>query len=219
MPPHVMARPVLDRGGSADRLRNHLRRRAITRLGLIEGDLYLLPFWRATGQGPEGEKTFHLLAADLGDDRLMRANLPPSDLKPFDDSAVPPEARLVDASLDPEEVFRRAEAIGWSADSLEELIHYPFWLMRVEDSGRFEGAWIDGVEGKVIHHTLKVPPPAPSFKSSAMLLAAPALLLAIMALAIDRFILLAAGSLVVAMVFAVALLALLENDARKERKG
>src|SRR5678815_4783285 len=153
MPPHVMARPVLDRGGSADRLRNHLRRRAITRPGLIEGDLYLLPFWRATGRGPEGEKTFYLLAAEVGDERLLRTNLPPADLKPFDDSAVPPEARLVEASLDEEAVTRRAEAIGWQADSLEELIHYPFWLMRVEDSGRFEGAWIDGVEGKVIHHT------------------------------------------------------------------
>ena len=219
MPPHVMARPMLDRGGAADRLRNHLRRRAITRLGLIEGDLYLLPFWRASGRGPDGETTFHLLAAEVGDPRLLRANLPPADLKPFDPGALPPEARLIEASRAASAIRDRAAAIGWRADALEELIHYPFWLMRVEDSGRFEGAWIDGVEGRVIHHALKVPAPIPSLKRSAMMTAAPAAMMGIAALVTTRPALVAAAAIAVAAAAGLALTRLLENDARREGKG
>ena len=174
MPTHVMAVPVLDRGGSADRMRNHLRRRAITRLGLIEGDLYMLPFWRVSGKGPEGETTFHMLAAETGDPRLSRVNLLPADLKPFDAAALPAATRVLPLTRDDAHVKQCAERLGWKADSLDELIHYPFWMMRIEDSGRVEGGWIDGIEGRLIHHTLRVPPPVPSLKRCAMLLAIPA---------------------------------------------
>ena len=94
MASHVMAIPVLDRGSSADRMRNHLRRRAITRVGMIEGDLYMLPYWRAAGQGPEGEPTFYILAAEVGDARLHRSNLLPANMQPFDPAALPPGARV-----------------------------------------------------------------------------------------------------------------------------
>ena len=125
-------------------------RRAITRPGLIEGDLYLLPYWRVAGHGLQGETGLHLLAAELGDPRLAWVRLPPADLTPFGPDAVPAGARLVEAGAWNETVKKKAESKGWRIESLEELIHYPFWLMRVEDSGRFEGAWIDGVEGRVI---------------------------------------------------------------------
>lgn len=185
MPAHLMAAPVLDRGGAADRFRNHLRRRAITRVGLIEGDLYLLPFWRCSGAGPEGETTFHLLAVEIGDVRLHRASLPPADLRPYEATAAPVGAHPIEAAAGQEaesQVRARGASLGWRVDALEELIHYPFWLMRIEDSGRVEGGWIDGVEGKIIHHSLKVPPPTPTLARSAWLLATPAALAAAIAL-------------------------------------
>ncbi|HEY3175527.1 MAG TPA: hypothetical protein VGK94_07170 [Candidatus Polarisedimenticolia bacterium] len=213
----MMAVPVLDRGGTADRLRNHLRRRAITRPGLIEGDLYLLPWWRCSGLGPQGETSFYVLAAEVGDPRLHRANLPPADLKPFDASSLPAGARILEATQDERGVMARAAALGWRVDALEELIHYPFWLMRIEDSGRIEGGWIDGVEGRVIHHTLKVPPPVPSLKRCAWILAIPALLTGAVALAFGT------GWPVPAAVVAIAAgpgtTRLLRRDARKERDG
>ena len=212
-----MAVPVLDRGGTADRIRNHLRRRAITRPGLIEGDLYMLPWWRCSGLGPEGETTFHILAAEVGDARLHRADLPPADLKPFDPSSLPEGARLLTATQDEPRVKARAAALGWRVDSLEALIHYPFWLMRIEDSGRTEGGWIDGVEGRIIHHTLKVPPPVPSLKQSAWMLAVPAALMAGGALAFG------AGWAVWAAVVVVLadplIVRYLNRDERKQRSG
>lgn len=219
MQPHLMARPVLDRGGAADRLRNHLRRRAITRLGLIEGDLYMLPYWRAAGRGPEGETTFHLLAAELGDARLLRVNLPAADLHPFEPASAPSEALVVHASRSERAITVKAASIGWRVDALEELIHYPFWLMRVEDSGRFEGAWIDGVEGRVIHHALKVPAPIPTVKQSAIMLAAPAALMAAAALSTDDLVLLAAATAFVASAGGAMMTWLMQRDARRDRKG
>ena len=217
MPTHVMAVPVLDRGGAADRMRNHLRRRAITRLGLIEGDLYMLPFWRVSGRGPEGETTFHMLAAETGDPRLMRANLLPADLKPFDAGALPEEARVLPQTRDDAQVKRHAEQLGWKCDTLDELIHYPFWMMRIEDSGRIEGGWIDGIEGKVIHHTLRVPPPVPSLKRCAIFLAVPAAAMAVSNLVLgDRWspwpVIIAAGAWLV-------LDRIMKSDARKEGQG
>ena len=217
MPTHVMAVPVLDKGGAADRMRNHLRRRAITRLGLIEGDLYMLPFWRVSGRGPEGETAFHMLAAETGDLRLAQVNFPPADLKPFDAGALPVATRVMARTRDDAEVKRRAERLGWRADSLDEVIHYPFWMMRIEDSGRIEGGWIDGIEGKVIHHTLRVPPPVWSLKRCAFFLAVPAA-----AMALSGFlpgdgwspwpIMIAAGAW-------LALYRIMKSDARKERQG
>ena len=215
----MMAVPVLDRGGAADRLRNHLRRRAITRVGLIEGDLYLLPFWRARGIGPEGETSFHVLGAEIGDARLTRANLPPANLKPFHPDAVPPGARWAAATLGEARVKQRAEAIGWRVEELEELIHYPFWLMRVEDSGRIEGGWIDGVEGKVIHHSLKVPPPVPSTRLLAAMTAVPAALMGAVALMVDSRIAAAAIAAVVAGVSVPVLTLSLDRRSRRERDG
>lgn len=187
MQPHMMAVPVLDRGGAADRLRNHLRRRAITRTGLIEGDLYMLPYWRATGQGPEGETTFHLLAAELGDSRLLRLNLPPANLKPFDAAALPRGSRVVDATRDEAVLRERAGRIGWRVDTLDQLVQFPFWMMRVEDSGRQEGAWIDAVEGRLILHSLKVPSPAPSVREILVMLAPAAALMGAGALLMRGF--------------------------------
>src|SRR5262245_58830912 len=217
MPTHVMAVPVLDRGGSADRMRNHLRRRAITRLGLIEGDLYMLPFWRVSGRGPQGETTFHMLAAEIGEPRMSRANLPPADLKPFDATALPAGARVLPHTRNEDHIRRSAAHLGWQADSLDELIHYPFWLMRLEDSGRIEGGWIDGVEGKVIHHALRVPPPVLSLKRCAILLAVPAAAMALSTLIIDvRW---SPVPLIIAAVACFALDRLVKSDARKERQG
>jgi len=178
MPTHFLAVGVLDRGATADRLRNHLRRRAIVRPGLIEGDRYLLPFRRAVGRGPEGETGFHLLAAELGDARLLRVDLPDADLKPFEPADIAGGSTVVEATLGDEELRARAAAVGWEVLALEDLIHYPFWLMRVEDSGRREGAWMDGVEGKIILHSLKVPPPLPSARATALALALPAAVMA-----------------------------------------
>lgn len=212
-----MAVPVLDRGGTADRIRNHLRRRAITRPGLIEGDLYMLPWWRCSGLGPEGERTFHILAAEVGDARLHRADLPPADLKPFDPSALPDGARLLPATQDEPRVRARAAALGWRVDSIEELIHYPFWLMRIEDSGRIEGGWIDGVEGRVIHHALKVPPPVPSLKRCAWILAIPAALMAAAAQVLGP-----RGPVFAAVVILMAgplIVRLLRRDERKAGSG
>lgn len=182
-PNHVVATPVIDHGGAADRLRNHLRRRAITRVGPIRGHLYFLPYRLMQGKGPQGESTFHFLAAEMGDPRLTRVDLPAADLKPFTRSAPPKEGTLVEASRDESAVRARAASLGWEADSASDLIHYPFWNMRVEDTGRQEGAWLDAVEGKIIIHNLKVPSPLPSLKQSAALLAIPSLLLAGVALA------------------------------------
>lgn len=219
MPEHLMAVPILDRGGAADRMRNHLRRRAIIRPGLIEGDLYFLPFRRAAGRGPEGETEFHLLATEVGDSRLHRANLPPADLKPFDPELLPGEARLMRETHADASLPARAAALGWHVETLEELIHYPFWMMRIEDCGRTEGAWIDGVEGKIIHHLLKVPPPIPSSKRCAVVMTAPALLMGAGVLALG------AGSAGVAAVVAVASSSApliggwLSGRARREREG
>ncbi len=177
MPASFIAVGVLDRGATADRLRNHLRRRAIVRPGLIEGDPYLLPFRRAVGRGPEGETGFHLLAAEIGDARLQRVNLPDADLKPFDAAARPGGMRLVEPTLDDEQMRVRGAALGWEVSSLEDLVYYPFWLMRVEDSGRTEGAWMDGVEGRIILHGLKVPSPLPSTRTTGLALAPAALLM------------------------------------------
>jgi len=212
-----MAMPVLDRGGVSDRLRNHLRRRAITRLGLIEGDLYMLPFFRVTGLGPEGETSFHVMAAETGDPRLTRLNLLPADLKPFDPAALPPEIRVMPQTSSESFVRQRAQDLGWRADTLDELIHYPFWLMRIEDSGRFEGGWIDGVEGKLIQHTLRVPPPVPSLKRCAILLALPAAAMAVSTLIIGvRWSPLPA---IIALSAWVVLDRMMRSDARKERQG
>ena len=95
---HLVATPVIDHGGAADRLRNHLRRRAITRIGLIRGDLYFLPYRLMQGKGPEGEKTFHVLAAELGEPRLTRLDLPAADLKPFTRNAPPDGGTIVEAN-------------------------------------------------------------------------------------------------------------------------
>lgn len=217
MPTHVMAVPVLDRGGAADRMRNHLRRRAITRLGLIEGDLYMLPFWRVSGQGPEGETTFHILAAETGDPRLTRTNLLPADLKPFDEGTLPAATRVVPHTLDDSQVRQRAAELGWRAGELEQLIHYPFWMMRIEDSARIEGGWIDGIEGKVIHHTLRVPPPVPSLKRCAVLLAVPAAAMAVATLLSgDRRPVL---PVLIAAAAWFVLDRMMKSDARKERQG
>jgi hypothetical protein len=192
-----MAIPVLDRGSSADRMRNHLRRRAITRVGMIEGDLYMLPFWRVAGQGPEGEPTFYILAAEVGDARLHRANLLPANMQPFDPAALPAGARVIPASLSEPQIAARAEGLGWRVERLEEMIHYPFWLLRIVDQGRVEGGWIDGIEGKIIHHNLKVPRPLPKLAALAGIWAAPAAGLALVCTLTDSPVA-AAGALVVA---------------------
>lgn len=219
MSDHLMAVPVLDRGGASDRIRNHLRRRGITRPGMIEGDLYFLPFRRAVGRGPEGESEFHLLAAEVGDSRLHRANLPPADMKPFDRMSLPGEARLLRVTHSEASLPARAAALGWHAATLEELIHYPFWMVRILDCGRTEGAWIDGVEGKVIHHLLKAPPPVPPARWCAAAAAAPALLMGAGVLALGPGATGAAAAVAVAAASAPLLGGWLSGRSRREREG
>lgn len=217
--PHSIAVPVLDRGSSADRLRNHLRRRAIVRPGLIEGDLLFLPFWRASGEGPEKEGTFHLLAAELGDPRLVRADLPPADLRPFASFERPADSIVVPASLGEGEIIARATEIGWQAHRLEELIHYPFWMMRVEDCGRVEGAWLDGVEARLIHHTLKVPRPIPALRRNALMLAVPAGAMGAVAWVAGAGAVTVAAGVAIAAVAGGAIQATLASAARRFRDG
>ncbi len=214
---HLLARPVIDHGGAADRVRNHLRRRAITRVGRIEGDLYLLPYLRATGVGPEGEGTFHLLAAELGDPRIRLAHLPPADLAPFDATVLPAGARLMPATQRDDQVREAGEAIAWRPRSFEALVHYPFWLMRVEDCGRVEGAWIDAVEGRLIHHTIGSAAPLPSLRRCALLLAPPAALAALPALGGLPAAALAAGSAAAAL--AAGALVVLEGRRIDRRRS
>jgi len=218
MPASFIAVGVLDRGATADRLRNHLRRRAIVRPGLIEGDPYLLPFRRVTGRGPEGETGFHMLAAEIGDARLQRVDLPDADLKPFDPAALPDGFRLVVPSLGEETMRARGAAIGWEIGSLEDLIYYPFWLMRVEDSGRTEGAWMDGVEGRIILHGLKVPTPLPSLRATGLALAPAALVMGAAGWLASWPVAAVAGVLV-AIGVASGLPAWLTRRARREREG
>jgi hypothetical protein len=177
---------------AADRLRNHLRRRAITRLGRIEGDCYLLPFVRFEGTTPEGDETFTLLAASIGEERLEAPFLPPADIRPFETPAEGAAGssgdgtavlRVQPATIDEERLRARAGARGWSVTRGVELIHYPFWLLRVEDRGRIEGAWMDGIEGKMIHHRLLLPAPSPSLRRIAPWTSAPAAVTAAAALA------------------------------------
>jgi len=183
---HRGAPPMIPMWVAADRLRNHLRRLAITRLGRIDGDCYLLPFIRFEGKTPEGDETFTLLGASIGEERLEATFLPPADLRPYKD---PDEGaagaagegsaaiRVLPMTLSFAELRKRAEARGWEATRPVEIIHYPFWLMRVEDCGKLEGAWMDGIEGKQIHHRMRLTPPVPSLKK----VAAWALLVALVA--------------------------------------
>ena len=185
---HRGAPPVLTMAMAADRLRNHLRRRAIVRPGRIDGDCYLLPFVRFEGKTPEGDDTFTLLAASVGDERLEAPFLPPADLRPWDppaEGAAGPSGsglaaiRVQPPSLDEAALRARAESRGWTPLRSVELIHYPFWLMRVDDCGRMEGAWMDGIEGKLIFHRLLLPSPVPSRRSVATLAALPSLAAAV----------------------------------------
>jgi hypothetical protein len=155
---------------AATRLRNHLRRLAILRPGRIEGECYLLPFYRMEGSTPEGDESFTLLAASLGEERLQSPFLPPADLKPFEMPAEGAagasgrghaELRVLPPTLTAREAAVRVEPIGWRAERAVELLHYPFWLMRVEDCGKLEGAWVDGIEVKLIHHRMRLASPIP----------------------------------------------------------
>jgi hypothetical protein len=180
---HRGAAPVLTMAMAADRLRNHLRRLAIVRLGRIEGDCYLLPFFRMEGKTPEGDETFTVLGASLGEERLERAFLLPADIRRYETpaegaagaSGAQHAALRVLAPTLPQLLLRaRVESVGWSVSRTLELIHYPFWLMRVEDCGRVEGAWMDGIEGKIIHHRMRLSPPLPSRSRVAAVAAIPA---------------------------------------------
>jgi hypothetical protein len=182
--PHRLAGLLLPMSVTADRLRNHLRRLAILRVGRIEGDCYLLPFYRMEGRNAEGEETFTVLAANVGDPRLERALLPPADWKPFEAPA-PGAAgsfgsggaplRVLMPSLSPEEAAARMARHRWKVDRAVELFHYPFWLMRIEDCGRLEGAWVDGIEARLIHHRIRLTPPVPGGRTLALCTGLPAL--------------------------------------------
>lgn len=183
--PHRIAGLLLPMSVTADRLRNHLRRLAIVRIGRIEGDCYFLPFYRVEGRTPEGDASFTVLAANVGEPRLERAFLPPADWKPFaepaGDAAGPSgeghaALRVLPPSLSPAQAASRVERYKWHVDRPVELFHYPFWLMRVEDRGRMEGAWVDGIEARLIHHRLRLTPPVPEGKAVALGTGLPALL-------------------------------------------
>lgn len=163
--------PVLPMHVAAARLRNHLRRLAITRVGLIEGDCYLLPYYRVEGAGPEGSGSFTMLAARLGDTRLERPTLPPADLRPYEEplpGAAGPSGqghapmRVLPPALSWKEAAARHAPEGWRPGRAVELIHYPFWLMRVVDTGRLEGVWMDGIEARLIFHRIRLASPMPS---------------------------------------------------------
>ncbi len=181
--PHRLPSLILPMNVAAARLRNHLRRLAIVRVGRIDGDCYLVPFYRVEGRTPDGEESFTLLAASLGEPRLERPFLPPADYRPFGEPA-PGAAgvsgtrhaalRTLRPTLDPEEAASRARRFDWRVTRTVELFHYPFWLMRVEDCGRTEGAWVDGVEARLIHHRLRLAPPVPGRRARALMTALPA---------------------------------------------
>lgn len=190
--PHRGTEPMLPMHVAASRLRNHLRRLAITRIGLIDGDCYLLPFYRMEGSTPDGESTFTLLAMRLGDPWLERPHLPPANLRPWeapDPGAAGPAGegqatlRILPPTLTPEEAAARLGEPGWEARRAIEMIHYPFWLMRVGDCGKVEGAWMDGIEAKLILHRIRLTPPVPSGKARAGWTALPAVALLAGALA------------------------------------
>ena len=181
--PHRIATAVLPMWVVADRLRNHLRRLAIVRVGRIEGDCYFLPFVRMEGGDPEGDGPEMLLAASIGEERIERVCLPAADLRPFE----PPEAgaagrsgdapatvRILWPTLPKHALAARVERQGWSPSREVELVHFPFWLMRAEDRGRIEGVWMDGIEGRLIHHRIRLTPPLPSRGDLAILTALPA---------------------------------------------
>jgi len=181
---HRGVAPVITMAMAADRLRNHLRRRAIVRPGRIDGDCYLLPFVRFEGATPEGDETFTILAASIGEERLETTFLHPADVRPWEPpspgAAGPSGAgdatlRILPPTLYEGALRARAAARGWSVTRSVELIHYPFWLMRVEDSGRLEGAWMDGIEGKMIFHRLLLPSPLPSTRKALLVAAVPAI--------------------------------------------
>jgi len=180
---HRIASIFLPMHVAAARLRNHLRRLAITRVGPIEGDCYFLPYYRMEGASPEGDETFTLLAVRLGDERLERPFLPPADLRPFEkpaEGAAGPSGeghaavRVLEPAMTPEEAAERAEGLGFKAERPVELIHYPFYLMRVEDCGRVEGAWMDGIEAKLQFHRLRLAPPVPGRREKAVATLVPA---------------------------------------------
>ncbi len=181
--PHRGTQLMIPMHVAAARLRNHLRRLAILRLGLIEGDCYLLPYYRVEGATPDGETTFTILAARLGDARLDRAFLPPGDLRAWEEpdpaaagspSGAGAGVRILEPTLSWEEAGRRHAAEGWEARRVLELIHYPFWLMRVHDCGRIEGAWMDAIEAKLIFHRIRLSPPIPSRNARLLWTALPA---------------------------------------------
>ena len=147
------------------------------------GDCYFVPYYRFAGTTPEGDDSFLVAAAGTGDDRLERPFLPPADLKPYvepaPDAAGPSgeghaKLHVLPVTRTPGEASARVGTMGWKFDRVLELIHYPFYLMHVEDSGRLEGAWVDGIEVKLIHHRLRLTHPLPGGKRTALILGIPA---------------------------------------------
>jgi hypothetical protein len=156
---------------AAARLRNHLRRLAITRVDLIDGDCYLLPYYRVEGGGSGGDASWTVLACRLGDARLEDPTLPPADLRPYEapgEGAAGPAGeghaalRVIPPTLTWQGAAARSAAEGREASRVVELIHYPFWLMRVGDTGKVEGAWMDGIEARLIFHRIRLAETVPS---------------------------------------------------------
>ena len=179
--------PMLPMHIAAARLRNHLRRLAITRLDLIDGDCYLLPYYRIEGATPDGETEFAALAARMGDARLELPYLPPADLRPWEapaEGAAGPAGeghallRIVPPSMGWREAAGRQDGEGFRADRVRELIHYPFWMMRVGDTGRTEGVWMDGIDARLSFHRMRLPAPMPSKMARAGWVAVPAVMAA-----------------------------------------
>lgn len=180
---HRGTAPMLPMHVAAERLRNHLRRLAITRVGLIDGDCYLLPYYRLEGAPPEGDSSTTVLAARLGEARLESPSLPAADLRPYGepaDGAAGPAGeghavlRVLPPTISWKEAAARAGKQEGTAAGAAELIHYPFWLMRVGDAGRTEGVWMDGIEARLIFHRIRLAPTMPSRLSRAGWTALPA---------------------------------------------
>jgi hypothetical protein len=174
--PHLIASPLLGVDDAAARLREDLPPRA-----RVDGDLYLLPYRRVIVMGPLGRTRLDVLSASLGDPRLHGVRLPAVDFSPFSDAGVPAGARLVAATATDEEIRRRAESFRCQVQRLEQLLHFPFWHLRLREGGRVDGAWVDAVEGTVIVHNLPARPAAPSRAESAAVLAVPASAMAALA--------------------------------------
>ncbi len=162
---HLAASPVLTADDAAVRLHEVLPRGA-----RVAGALWMLPFCRVSARGPVGVTRVDILAASLGDPRLHNVRLPDVDLMPFGEVALP-EHRLLPRTADDALIRARARTVKFEAESIDRLIHYPFWRISIAAAGRRSAAWVDAVEGSITVHDLSATAAGPSKTNGVALIA------------------------------------------------